>query len=132
MHVQDMKILGRDEWRVLFLGRLTFWKRSSWFILKRRLVGSQSWFGNLREDIYLVPFSKSNDDPLNHPSLALPGVFTDVRIMVFILTFWRWIFFFQILAHPVFKLWVIHKPNKVALWNKRHFEERKMEIIQHV
>ena len=41
-------------------------------------------------------------------------------------------FFFQILAHPVFKMWVIQKPNKVALWNKRHFEERKMEIIHHV
>ena len=41
-------------------------------------------------------------------------------------------FFFQILAHPVFKMWVIQKPNKVAIWNKRHFEEKKMEIIQHV
>ena len=41
-------------------------------------------------------------------------------------------FFFPILAHPVFKMWVIQKPNKVALWNKRHFEEKKMEIIQHV
>ena len=41
-------------------------------------------------------------------------------------------FFFQILAHPVFKMWVIQKPNKVALWNKRHFEGKKMDIIQHV
>ena len=48
------------------------------------------------------------------------------------LTFWRRTFFFQILAHPVFKMWVIQKPNKVALWNKWHFEEKKMEIIQHV
>ena len=40
--------------------------------------------------------------------------------------------FFQILAHPVFKMSVIQKPNKVSLWNKRHFEEKKMEIIQHV
>ena len=40
--------------------------------------------------------------------------------------------FFQILAQPVFKMWVIQKPNKVALWNKRHLEEEKMEIIQHV
>jgi hypothetical protein len=22
-------------------------------------------------------------------------------------------------------MWVIQKPNKVALWNKRHFEEKK-------
>ena len=41
-------------------------------------------------------------------------------------------FFFQILAHLAFKTRVIQKPNKVALWNKRHFEEEKMEIIQHV
>ena len=31
------------------------------------------------------------------------------------LTFWRRIFFFQILAHPLFKMLVIQKPNKVAL-----------------
>ena len=47
------------------------------------------------------------------------------------LTFWRRIFF-KILVHPVFKMWVIQKPKTVALWNKRHFEEKKMEIIQHV
>ena len=41
-------------------------------------------------------------------------------------------FFFQILEHSVFKLWLIQKPNKVALWNKRHFEEKKMEFLQHV
>jgi hypothetical protein len=40
--------------------------------------------------------------------------------------------FFQILAHSVFKMWVIQKPKKVALWNKRHFEEKKLEIIEHV
>ena len=40
------------------------------------------------------------------------------------LSFWRRIFF-QILAHPVFKMWIIQKPNKVALWNKQHFEEEK-------
>ena len=37
-------------------------------------------------------------------------------------------FFFQILAHSVFKMWVIQKPNKVALWNKRHFEEKKWRL----
>ena len=36
------------------------------------------------------------------------------------------------LAHPVFKMRVKQKPNKVALWNKRYFDEKKMEIIQHV
>ena len=37
-------------------------------------------------------------------------------------------FFFQILARSVFKMWVIQKPNKVALWNKRHFEEKKWRL----
>ena len=43
------------------------------------------------------------------------------------LTFWRRVFL-QILAHPVFKMWVIQKPNKVALWNKWHFEETKWRL----
>ena len=38
----------------------------------------------------------------------------------------------QILAHPVCKMWIIQEPKKVALWNKRHFEEKKTEIVQHV
>ena len=40
--------------------------------------------------------------------------------------------FFLNFSTPVYKMWVMQKPNKVALWNKRHFEEKKMEIIQHV
>jgi hypothetical protein len=67
------------------------------------------------------------------PSTLL-SAFTSVSYLTtgFYLTFWRRTFFFQILAHSVFKMLVIQKPNKVALWNKRHFEEKKMEIIQHV
>ena len=40
--------------------------------------------------------------------------------------------FFLILAHPVYKMWITQEPKKVALWNKRHFEEKKTEIVQHV
>jgi hypothetical protein len=40
--------------------------------------------------------------------------------------------FFLILAHPVCKMWIIQEPKKVALWNKRHFEEKRMENEQHV
>ena len=35
------------------------------------------------------------------------------------------LFFFLILAHPVYKMWIIQEPNKLALWNKLHFEEKK-------
>ena len=39
---------------------------------------------------------------------------------------------FLILAHPVYKMWIIQERNKLALWNKLHFEEKKTESIEHV
>jgi len=32
---------------------------------------------------------------------------------------------FLILAHPVYKMWIIQEPNKLELWNKLRFEEKK-------
>jgi len=32
---------------------------------------------------------------------------------------------FLILAHPVYKMWIIQEPNMLELWNKLHFEEKK-------
>ena len=40
--------------------------------------------------------------------------------------------FFLILAHPAYKMWIIQEPNKLALWNKLHFEEKKTESREHV
>jgi hypothetical protein len=48
------------------------------------------------------------------------------------LTLWCLNYFFFILAHPVYKMWIIHDPNNLALWNKLHFEEKKTESIEHV
>ena len=39
---------------------------------------------------------------------------------------------FLILAHPVYKMWIIQQQNKLELWNKLRFEEKKTEIIHHV
>ena len=36
--------------------------------------------------------------------------------------------FFLILAHPVYKVWIIQEPNKLELWNKQHLEERKRRV----
>jgi hypothetical protein len=47
------------------------------------------------------------------------------------LTFWRRNYFL-ILAHPVYKMWIIQEPNNLELWNKLHFEEKKTESIHHV
>ena len=33
--------------------------------------------------------------------------------------------FFLILAHPVYKMWIIEKPNTFELWNNLHSEEEK-------
>ena len=37
------------------------------------------------------------------------------------------LFFFLILAHPVYKMWILQEPNTLELWNKLHFEEKKKE-----
>ena len=39
---------------------------------------------------------------------------------------------FLILAHTVYKMWIIQEPNKLALWNKLHFEEKKTESVEQV
>jgi len=35
---------------------------------------------------------------------------------------------FLILAHPVYKMWIIQEPNTLELWNKLHFEEKKRRV----
>ena len=40
--------------------------------------------------------------------------------------------FFLILAHTVYKMWIIQEPNTLELWNKLHFEEKKTESVHHV
>ena len=34
-----------------------------------------------------------------------------------------------ILAHSVYKMWIIREPNKIELWNKLHFKERKKRRV---
>jgi len=41
-------------------------------------------------------------------------------------------FFFLILEHSVYKVWIIQETNKLDILNKLHFEEEKMESIYHV
>jgi len=45
--------------------------------------------------------------------------------------FGPWIIFL-ILAHPVYKMWIIQEPNKLELWNRLHFEDKKTENTYHV
>ena len=40
--------------------------------------------------------------------------------------------FSLILAQPVHEMWIIQEPNKLELWNKLHFEEKKTESVYHV
>ena len=48
------------------------------------------------------------------------------------LTLWRRNYFFFNFSTPVCKMWILQEPNKLALWNKLHFEEKKTESIEHV
>jgi len=47
------------------------------------------------------------------------------------LTFRRRNFFLNF-STPVYKMWIIQKPNSLELWNKLYFEEEKTESIYHV
>ena len=40
--------------------------------------------------------------------------------------------FFLILAHSVYKMWIIQEPNMLELLNKLHFEEKETGSIYHV
>jgi hypothetical protein len=60
------------------------------------------------------------------------GLASQTRTCMGTLTFWHPNFFKFFLAHPVCKMWIIREPKKVALWNKRNFEEKEMESVQHV
>ena len=42
------------------------------------------------------------------------------------------LFFFLILAHSVYKMWIKQEPNMLELWSKLHFEEKETESIYHV
>ena len=42
------------------------------------------------------------------------------------------LFFFLILAHSVYKMWMTQESNMLELWNKLHFGEKKTESIYHV
>jgi len=94
-----------------------------------------------------VPFCQPPNPPL-HPYAYIAGgvrisyrlfrkpdlkeaIYT-FRVLVGYLTFWRRNYFFLILTHPVYKMWIIQEPNTLELWNKLHFEEKKTEIIHHV
>jgi hypothetical protein len=46
-----------------------------------------------------------------------------------LLTLWRRNFLLN-LAHPVYKMWITQEPKKIALWNKRHFEEEKRRVCR--
>jgi len=35
---------------------------------------------------------------------------------------------FLILAHSIYKMWIIQEPNKLELWNKLHFKEKKRRV----
>jgi len=45
---------------------------------------------------------------------------------------WSRNYFFLILAHPVYEMWIIQEQNMLELWNKLHFEEENTESMYQV
>jgi len=60
-----------------------------------------------------------------------PETFFTISLDTVILTFRRRNYFL-ILAHHVYKMWIIQEPNTLELWNKLNFEEEKTESTYHV
>jgi len=54
-----------------------------------------------------------------------------VFIITYVINFLAPELFFFILAHTVYKMWIIQEPNTLELWNKLHFEEEKTESRRH-
>ena len=71
---------------------------------------------------------------LGHQSKRLMFIFTCTKTLYHFhipenffdanLTLWRRNYFL-ILAHSVYKMWIMQEPIKLELWNKLHFEEKK-------
>ena len=99
------------------------------------LTHYMNWVHAFVKALLITIRKKKWTSPPAHQKLRNSGRYTtkspqelrQVALIRSILTFWRRIFL-QILAHSVFKMWVIRKPNNVALWNKRHFEEKKWRL----
>jgi hypothetical protein len=97
------------------------------------------WESHLARDIFITNVENGRhfntfEDTLVYVSLKWSIVFnrtffycsrTGIQQFINLL---RRIFFSSNFSTPVFKMWVIQKPNKVALWNKRHFEEKKWRL----
>jgi len=65
--------------------------------------------------------------------MSLEPAYMDwVRDFVFLFNLLAPELFFFILAHPVYKMWIIQEPNTLELWNKLHFEEKTTESTYHV
>ena len=70
-------------------------------------------------------YSNRNVSFMSHISLD------ELRIMI-ILTVWCRNYFFLILAHTVYKMWIKQEPNMLELWNKLHCEDKETESVNHV
>jgi len=68
----------------------------------------------------------SNFQQNNQEKCTSTPLLMSVKIMIILLAPEL---FFLILAHPVYKMWIIQEPNKLELWNKLHFEEKEKESI---
>jgi len=111
-------------------GLCSVWRAENGFIM----WGFQTWLSWPQTSVGVAVPGQS----VHTVSVTVTGVsplsvsFHHCCILSCILTFWRRNYFFLILAHPVYKMWIIQEPNTLELWNKLHFEEKKAESIYRV
>jgi hypothetical protein len=76
-------------------------------------------------------FHSANDWLCNRDEWFTVPTLVDFLKVSIVLTFRRRNFLLNF-STPVFEMWIIQEPEKVALWNKRHFEEENTQSMQHV
>ena len=97
------------------INRYMQWRCDNMTLIEKHLVQRLKTAGSVYRALYTVE------------SLSIT-----VQLIKQCLTFWRRNYFFLILAHHVYKMWIIQEPNKLELWNKLHFKEEKSESIYRV
>jgi len=118
----------------LKLNRAFIWKANKRYIFRRNIGGNlvscsgMKYGFEARYSHFFLPLNFAISAVFKKDFLSskiLWGVLTRASVRMVHLTFWRNNYFFLILAHPVYKTWIIQEPNTLKLWNKLHFEGKK-------
>ena len=118
--VVNSRRYSRKGWKWGFSGYISRYNDSvTCWTIRGLVVDPHRWQGYFLWSLCLLPCT--------YTWIKRSGREPDFKF-IYWLTFWRRNYFL-ILAHPVYKMWIIQEPNTLELWNKLHFEEKKKRKV---